>query len=56
MSEDKQQRRPRRAYEPPAIEDVPINPDERLLVPCKSATGMNPVCMDACTNCREAGS
>ncbi len=46
----------RRPYEPPAIEDVPINPEERLLVPCKGATGTNPICMAACSTCFAVGS
>lgn len=57
MSDER--RRPeveRPPYEPPTVEDVPISPDERLLVACKASGDFNPVCLAACQACSNPGS
>jgi hypothetical protein len=43
-------------YEPPTVEDVPISPEERLLVACKSPGAFNPACQAACESCSAPGS
>lgn len=43
-------------YEPPAVEDVPISPQERLLVACKAAGSFNPACGQTCDSCSTPGS
>jgi len=49
-------RRKRRRYEPPVVEDVPLSPEERLLVACKASGSFNPNCGQSCENCSSAGS
>jgi hypothetical protein len=43
-------------YEPPTIEDVPINPEERMLVACKASGDFNPACLALCAACSAPGS
>lgn len=43
-------------YEAPTIEDVPISPEERLLVACKASGEFNPACLALCAACSNVGS
>lgn len=43
-------------YEPPTVEDVPINPEERMLVACKASGDFNPACLALCAACSTPGS
>lgn len=56
MSASKGERDVRPRYEPPVVEDVPIAPEERLLVACKVGSNYNPGCDMACSACSTPGS
>ncbi|MCU1384206.1 MAG: hypothetical protein JWL71_2903 [Acidobacteria bacterium] len=47
----------REPYEPPAIEDIPLRPEEQLLAGCKTPTGGSQVSGgNPCVQCMTVGS
>jgi hypothetical protein len=53
---DRPRKDPRPKYQPPVVEDVPISPEERLLVACKATGSINPACEADCSLCSTPGS
>jgi hypothetical protein len=57
MSQPVEPRPPKKPYEPPLVEDVPIAPEEQMLAPCKASGQVSPLCApNVCDDCMGPGS